>query len=419
MNYLYMFQAERFALSSFNADDDTILHANADNLATVILHIQTRRPARYAKLNAYLNRVFPPIRGVSTKLHGGRAYLRLWSVDPSQEFEDLSIGLEDSGTGLGQALAILSIILTSDFPRVILIDEPNSFLHPSAVRALFDILKEHNHQYIISTHSTEVISLANPSTLHLLRWDGARSTVESLSGSEISDMRRVLTDLGIRLSDVFGADRVLWVEGQTEQVCFKKILDTAGIRQPWGFAIAPVVNTGDFSAKHSRLIWEIYKSLSKSSALLPAAVAFSFDRDGRSEVEITDLRRRSNNLVRFLPRRTYENFLIEPAAIAAVLAVELNRPVEEADVRGWLEQHGGEETYDGYDAWDGDIDGDDWLERVRGAKLLANLFTSFSNATLEYRKPRHSLLLTEWLLLGDPTRLHSLTEYVCELVSGH
>src|SRR6059058_1643718 len=74
--------------------------------------------------------------------------------------------LSDSGTGVAQVIAILAAVLTRTY-AVIVIDEINSFLHPAAAKALIRILKtEHgDHQYIISTHSAEVISASQPNSL--------------------------------------------------------------------------------------------------------------------------------------------------------------------------------------------------------------------------------------------------------------
>jgi len=48
------------------------------------------------------------------------------------------VPLSESGTGVGQVLAILYVVFTSEYPRTIVIDEPQSFLHPGAVRKLFE-----------------------------------------------------------------------------------------------------------------------------------------------------------------------------------------------------------------------------------------------------------------------------------------
>jgi hypothetical protein len=54
--------------------------------------------------------------------------------------------------------------------------------------------------------------------------------------------------------------------------------------------------------------------LSTGSALIPPAIAFVFDREGRSNKEIEDAERLGG--VHFLHRRAFENYLLNPDAIA-------------------------------------------------------------------------------------------------------
>ena len=83
---------------------------------------------------------------------------------------------------------------------------------------------------------------------------------------------------------MFGADSVLWVEGLTEEVCFPKIASVRRL-QVQGTAIIGVVQTGDFEGRRSATTIQIYQRLSASSGLLPPAVGFIFDREGRTDRE--------------------------------------------------------------------------------------------------------------------------------------
>ena len=119
-----------------------------------------------------------------------------------------SHGLEDCGAGVGQVLAILYVAMTMP-PSVIIIDEPNSFLHPGAAKKLLQILAGYDHQYIISTHSTDIISSVGPTTLHLVQWANGESKVTPLDIDKQDNLRLVLSEVGIGLSDIFAADRVI------------------------------------------------------------------------------------------------------------------------------------------------------------------------------------------------------------------
>src|SRR5438132_978561 len=68
----------------------------------------------------------------------------------------------------------------------------------------------------------------------------------------------------------------------------------------------------------AELALEIYERVSGSGSLIPPAVGFIFDSDGRSEQDKQDLQRRAKGRMHFLSRRMFENYLLNPVAIAAV-----------------------------------------------------------------------------------------------------
>jgi hypothetical protein len=89
-----------------------------------------------------------------------------------------------------------------------------------------------------------------------------------------------------------------------------------------GISIVAVKNTGDFENRNlsASLIWDVYKKLSGSNPLIPPAIAFVFDREGRTPKEIEDL---SRDKKRTLPpdlRRMYENYLVSPEALEVIMS---------------------------------------------------------------------------------------------------
>ncbi|WP_334504741.1 AAA family ATPase [Bradyrhizobium sp. AZCC 1678] len=417
---IYFSRAERLTLSRSSLSSEKVLGPRAANLPTVLLNLQLERRARYDRLNQLLNKVFPNIHGVSARrADSGEAVLSIWNIDPNMEYPELAVDLSESGTGVGQAIAILFALVSADFPRIFVVDEPNSFLHPSAVRTLFQILKQEAHQYIISTHAAELVAISEPSTLHLIRWENGFSRVEALKADKIQEVRRALGEVGVRLGEVFGADQIVWVEGDTERLCFPLIAAARGFVVPAGTAIVAMLNTGDFEGKkkNADLIWKIYERLSSSNALLPPALAFSFDREGRTDGQIVDLRKRSRGMVSFLPRKMYESYLIQPSALSAVISEYSGETVSTDTVRDWLTLNGGDTRYEASKEWKGRLDDLDWLRVVHGGKLLKNLFEEVTLTRLFYDKVVHSVRLTEWLLRTDNAPFSELVDYVGEVFS--
>ncbi len=317
-------------------------------------------------------------------------------------------------------LAILYVVLTSQFPRSILIDEPQSFLHPGAVRKLLEILQEFpQHQYIVTTHSPTALSAVDTKALYLVRKPNAESLVERLNVSAAADQNQLLAAVGARLSDVFGADNILWVEGQTEERAFPLIVHRILRRPLLGTAVLAVIQTGDFETKDTQRVIDIYRRLSQGSALLPPALAFLFDREERSQQQIDDLRRLGN--VRFLNRRMYENYLIDTEATASVIN-EINRfsgtnVIQPITLDTWIASH----------RWDKKIwvskkkqvdDFEYWITDCHGANVLSLLFQEYSLPGIRYDKVRDGLALTNWLVDNKPAQLTEVSEILAAIIAS-
>lgn len=314
-------------------------------------------------------------------------------------------------------------MLTSDIPRTILIDEPNSFLHPGAAKKLIETLKQYpQHQYVLSTHSPEVIRATAPETIIHAKWHGDKSELEEIAGNEVNAFSRLMAELGMTLSDVFGADRILWVEGRTEEYCFPQVIEKLGKQYAMGTKIVGVLSTGDFNRKKDKeLVYEIYDRLSTAGILMPPTVAFLFDRELRSDNDIEDMSRRSGEKIKFLPLRSYENYLIFPGALAAVMSSQYSEwttePTPEA-ISDWLTKNGGKKRFFSSEKRKIDFTDETWREKVDGAQLLITLFSDFSDGKFEFRKTRDSLLLTEWLLENQPGAFDSLAQFLSEIITS-
>jgi predicted ATPase len=320
---IYKFDAERFGLSIGPLTNEATLKPNASNL-TAMMDRLSGNPVRFARYKAHVSEVLPEVRDVSlfsTAENAAVKEIRIWTADG--ERPDLTFPLSECGTGVGQALAILYVVVASDSPQVVLVDEPQSFLHPGASRKLVDILGQYPHQYIISTHSPTIISACNPESVAVVRNHDGLSTIEEIDITRSRQARIYLAEVGATPSDVFGADNVIWVEGATEELCFPRILAQRD-RRLMGTVIRGVRSTSDFEGKHADAVIEIYGRVTSAGSLYPPALSFIFDRELRSEGELEDIKRRASRLegsppVLFTKRRMYESYLLHGAAIAAIL----------------------------------------------------------------------------------------------------
>lgn len=435
---VYRFNAERMNVSKCAFGHQMQLKPDASNLPEAISTMYSERPIVREHFNELVSLVFPQIKQVvAQNRQGNELEIMLWTADPKRH--DLAISLSECGTGIGQVLAILFVVLTSDSPRTLIIDEPQSFLHPGATRKLIEILKTFpQHQYFISTHSPDIIAATNPQSITLLKFEDDQSIATPMNADDTQQLRQTLDELGVRLSDVFGMEKILWVEGPTEELCFPLILErmrrksTQGDVTPTGekdasaswqrsglaTRILAVQHTGDLEGKHAKLVFDLYKRLSGGNSLLPPAVGFIFDREGKTDQQMQDIQRQAGSKVHFLERPMYENYLLHPEAIAAVangLPGFQKQPLTPERVREWIGEN--QDTYRmrGPNAKAGVPVS---LENLHAANLLTALFDELSEHREEYKKTRDSVALTRWLLENDPSALKEVETLLVEMMAG-
>jgi hypothetical protein len=373
----------------------------------------------FASFVNLVSEILPQVKDISIVARGASNEIFVWNLDPESSRLDLAVPLQESGTGIGQILAILYIVLTSTYGRPIVIDEPQSFLHPGAARKLIEVLKRYyNHQFIVATHSPTIISAADPDEIIWLRSkDDVETDFEIINPRLASYAENVLDELGVRLSDVFGADSILWVEGPTEERCFPKILLKLTGLQLMGINLLAVRRTSDFDKKDIERVIEIYASLSKSNSLIPPAVGFIFDRESKTPQQIKELKAKSGDLLELLPRRMYENYLLNATAIAAVLNSGTGEPlpnaISEAQVIEYLEKNRGAAKY--YDS-KYPFDGRTWQTNVDAAKLFEDLFKELSDSREQFIKTTHSVRLTDWLLEYSSEDLKEIAELLTKVL---
>jgi|SRR5579859_605753 len=416
---IYTFNAQRpnYGIAPYGLR--TELLSDASNLAEVLMSLQGNG-TRFERFNQQVHRIFPEIYRISVVPGPSerQAQILVWSIDPATERADLAIPLSESGTGISQVLAILYVVLTADSPRILILDEPQSFLHPGAVRKLIEVLKQHpQHQFIVATHSPAIIAAAEPETVIFLRKVESKSVVETIGLAATEKLQAILLEVGARLSDVFGADSILWVEGRTEERCFPLIAERVAKNRLGGTKILGVLQTGDFESKDSKRIIQIYKRLSTGSPLLPEAIGFIFDRESRSQTDRDDLVRESDGKVTFLKRCMYENYLLNPEAIAYVLSTTpepCSNSVTSQAVEEWLGQHRSDTKYYEKTIEEAQRTGAQWIEYVHGANLLGDLFHAFAQPGCAYEKVEHGYALTQWIAENAPSDLEDITQVLNE-----
>lgn len=131
-----------------------------------------------------------------------------------------------SGTGLKHFVDVL-IKTTLSKANIVLLDEPEMGLHPDLQRRFLEYLvrlaKDKQIQFFISTHSPVFLNYSDTfSFFRITNKKGSRE-VHNIAATATHTL---LSDFGIRPSDIFNQDICLLVEGASEVVFFEHVIRT-------------------------------------------------------------------------------------------------------------------------------------------------------------------------------------------------
>lgn len=422
INNIYRFSDQRLIPAKSSAHPNLVLRPDCENLAQVLHTLSDANPGFFQTYTTYLQQVFPEIRLLRFPTdQENNVELIVQDSSVPLDFPHLDVSLSKSGTGFGQVMAMLYVVVTSSEPKVILIDEPQSFLHPGALRDLLAIFQENGqHQYIMTTHSPTAIMSIPEKTIVMLDRKDMKSEITTIDLNSNDDLRKTLETIGTRPSDVFGMDNVIWVEGKTDATCFPIIAQHKDI--PLGNArFLALDNASNLTGRDAQKVLQIYQKLSQGG-LLPRALAFVFDGDSNDKVdcdktltvEVNDTQHEV--YIGCLKRRNFESYFLDVQGFADIVSAilndqasqEFNKNYSSQSIRSWMDDNRASEDY---------FKGRDkseltWLKNIDGARFLENMFGELSNYTLEYDKAVHGRSITVSILESEPEHFQEIVDLI-------
>lgn len=153
-----------------------------------------------------------------------------------------------SGSGLKHFVDVL-IKTTISGADIVLLDEPEASLHPDLQRQFIEYLnrmtREKGVQLFMATHSPVLLNYADTVTYYrVTNTQGTRSIVPVKSDA----IHTLLSDMGLRPSDVLNQDMCLLVEGPSDVVFWEHVLETL-YREEFRDAAVGIVQYGGGSAQ--------------------------------------------------------------------------------------------------------------------------------------------------------------------------
>lgn len=231
-----------------------------------------------------------------------------------------------NGSGVREALRL---VLDYEFerPEILLVEEPEVHLHPALETALMQYLKgiSNHSQVFLTTHSTNFLDIGSLENVFLIR-KGDETAVQRLDVNAAEEA--IPEELGLRLSSLFMFDRLVFVEGPSDEQILRTFADTMNVS--FGQASLGFVTTG--GARN----FTHYATAATLSFLRKRNVrtVFVLDRDERDLQDLKDLQGRVDGVseVQLLQRRELENYLLNPSTLSRFIEVKSNgssRPTPE------------------------------------------------------------------------------------------
>jgi hypothetical protein len=243
------------------------------------------------------------IRKPERTIRDGKWYLHMFCPEHRIDRE-----IYWAGFGFQVWCQMLTSILQARASSLLIVDEPDIYLHSDLQRQLVRLLEGLGPEILLATHSTEIVSEVEPESILQInrKWKSAKR----FSGSK--QLNDIFLTLGSRLNpaltELAKTRVVLFLEGQDFKILskFGRKLDLQNVASRSGFAIVP---SGGFNPQKVLALaegMEISLGLSLSKAVI-------FDRDFRSSAEVTQLRgelERKFDIVAIHSCKEIENFLL-------------------------------------------------------------------------------------------------------------
>lgn len=251
-----------------------------------------------------------------------------------------------AGFGFQIWCQLLTHLSRSRTASIIVIDEPEIYLHPDVQRQLLNILRSNSADVLLATHSVEIMGEADPSEI-LLVTKGTRSAKRL---KDVAGVQLALESLGssqnVTLTHLARTKKILFVEGMDDYKRIRRFAKKLGRDELAAGNQVTAFESGGFSSweKIRSFAWGLKNTINASISIFAV-----YDRDYycSEEIEATLASLRAElTFAHVHQRKEMENYLLVIPVLERALLQQIearNRRSGETQaivktVRGYLEE---------------------------------------------------------------------------------
>ena len=173
-----------FASECHVYNDAYYLYAHGENLSVILYRIHKEQPLVYRRIIKVIQSVAPYFSDFYFNVSQANMLRLQWR----DKFSDMIYGPNDLSDGTVRFIALATLFLQPQLPRVIIIDEPELGLHPAAIQKLAGMInsaKKRGTQIIIATQSADLISQFEPDDIITVTQQDGITNMERLNSKDL------------------------------------------------------------------------------------------------------------------------------------------------------------------------------------------------------------------------------------------
>ncbi|HDV5433024.1 TPA: AAA family ATPase [Vibrio cholerae] len=215
-----------------------------------------------------------------------------------------------SGFGFQIWCQLLTHLSRAKSATLVIIDEPEIYLHPDVQRQLLNILREIDVDIILATHSVEIIGEADPSEILLIN----KSNHSAKRLKDIEGVQVAIESLGstqnVTLTHLARTKKILFVEGMSDYKSIRRFAKNMGFNDLASGNDLTSFESGGFSSweKILSFAWGVKSTIDSSLKLFAV-----YDRDYYCQDQIDEITKKLSAELSFSHihnRKEMENYLL-------------------------------------------------------------------------------------------------------------